>query len=108
MTRSQSAANLYPLTWLMSDGRLFVQAGWQTTMLDYENNVEERLPNITHAQRYVLKLSRRLDRAADSSRASQALPRRRRLRYASYDARQRLRPDSGIRRRHDTRARRRA
>ncbi|GJN94121.1 hypothetical protein Rhopal_007195-T1 [Rhodotorula paludigena] len=44
-------ANLYPLTWLMSDGRLFVQAGWQTTMLDYENNVEERLPNITHAQR---------------------------------------------------------
>ncbi|GAA6053897.1 hypothetical protein JCM3770_005322 [Rhodotorula araucariae] len=43
--------NLYPLTWLMSDGRIFLQAGWQTTLLDYENNVEERLPNITHAQR---------------------------------------------------------
>ncbi|GAA5859156.1 hypothetical protein JCM8547_008892 [Rhodosporidiobolus lusitaniae] len=43
--------NLYPLTWLLSDGRLFLQAGWQTTLLDYENNVETRLPNITHAQR---------------------------------------------------------
>ncbi|BGP52027.1 hypothetical protein JCM10450v2_007998 [Rhodotorula kratochvilovae] len=43
--------NLYPLTWLMSDGRIFLQAGWHTTLLDYENNLEERLPNITHAQR---------------------------------------------------------
>ncbi|BGP20435.1 hypothetical protein JCM10213_001557 [Rhodosporidiobolus nylandii] len=43
--------NLYPLTWLLSDGRLFLQAGWQTTLLDYENNIETRLPNITHAQR---------------------------------------------------------
>ncbi|GAA6015966.1 hypothetical protein JCM10207_006822 [Rhodosporidiobolus poonsookiae] len=43
--------NLYPLTWLLSDGRLFMQAGWQTQLLDYENNVETRLPNITHAQR---------------------------------------------------------
>ncbi|GAA6042384.1 hypothetical protein JCM8097_004488 [Rhodosporidiobolus ruineniae] len=43
--------NLYPLTWLLSDGRLFLQAGWQTTLLDYQNNVETRLPNITHAQR---------------------------------------------------------
>ncbi|GAA5927266.1 hypothetical protein JCM3775_002499 [Rhodotorula graminis] len=43
--------NLYPLTWLMSDGRLFLQAGWQTTLLDYDNNIETRLPNMTHAQR---------------------------------------------------------
>ncbi|GAA5992156.1 hypothetical protein JCM11641_003258 [Rhodosporidiobolus odoratus] len=43
--------NLYPLTWLLSDGRLFLQAGWQTTLLDYENNIETRLPNVTHAQR---------------------------------------------------------
>ncbi|GAA5912661.1 hypothetical protein JCM6882_004705 [Rhodosporidiobolus microsporus] len=44
-------ANLYPLTWLLSNGQIFLQAGWQTTLLDYENNVETRLPNITHAQR---------------------------------------------------------
>lgn len=68
--------NLYPLTWLLSDGRLFlqvrrrpsflpsisttkltlcrtIQAGWQTTLLDYVNNIETRLPNISHAQRFV-------------------------------------------------------
>ncbi|GAA5833635.1 hypothetical protein JCM11251_003189 [Rhodosporidiobolus azoricus] len=44
-------ANLYPLTWLLSNGQIFLQAGWQSTLLDYENNVETRLPNITHAQR---------------------------------------------------------
>ncbi|GAA5888669.1 hypothetical protein JCM16303_000887 [Sporobolomyces ruberrimus] len=43
--------NLYPLTWLLSDGRLFMQAGWLTTLYDYDDNVESRLPNITHAQR---------------------------------------------------------
>ncbi|TNY21582.1 glyoxal oxidase N-terminus-domain-containing protein, partial [Rhodotorula diobovata] len=43
--------NLYPLTWLLSDGRLFMQAGWQTALLDYKANVETRLANITHAQR---------------------------------------------------------
>ncbi|GAA5839666.1 hypothetical protein JCM9279_005134 [Rhodotorula babjevae] len=39
--------NLYPLAWLLSDGRLFMQA----TLLDYDSNVETRLPNMTHAQR---------------------------------------------------------
>ncbi|GAA5908630.1 uncharacterized protein JCM6883_005608 [Sporobolomyces salmoneus] len=43
--------NLYPLTWLLSDGRLFMQAGWMTTLYDYNQNTESRLPNITHAQR---------------------------------------------------------
>ncbi|GAA5830418.1 hypothetical protein JCM3766R1_002709 [Sporobolomyces carnicolor] len=43
--------NLYPLTWLLSDGRLFMQAGWMTTLYDYTDDIEARLPNITHAQR---------------------------------------------------------
>lgn len=40
-----------PLTWLLPNGLLFVQADWQTTLLDYHKNRETRLPNITHAQR---------------------------------------------------------
>ncbi|GAA6020705.1 hypothetical protein JCM11491_000522 [Sporobolomyces phaffii] len=43
--------NLYPLTWLLSDGRLFLQAGWMTMLYDYNENVETRLANISHAQR---------------------------------------------------------
>ncbi|GAA5992539.1 hypothetical protein JCM5350_008272 [Sporobolomyces pararoseus] len=43
--------NLYPLTWLLSDNRLFMQAGWMSTLYDYNENLETRLPNITHAQR---------------------------------------------------------
>ncbi|KAM0746295.1 glyoxal oxidase [Meredithblackwellia eburnea MCA 4105] len=44
-------ANLYPLTWLLSNGLIFMQADWQTTLVNYTSNVEKRLPNITHAQR---------------------------------------------------------
>ncbi|KAM0748117.1 DUF1929-domain-containing protein [Meredithblackwellia eburnea MCA 4105] len=44
-------ANLYPLTWLLPNGLLFMQADWQTTLLNYTSNAETRLPNITHAQK---------------------------------------------------------
>lgn len=35
----------------MPDGRLFMNAAWETTLLNYTSNEEARLPNITHAQR---------------------------------------------------------
>ncbi|KAI5475839.1 hypothetical protein MNV49_000803 [Pseudohyphozyma bogoriensis] len=44
-------ANLYPLTWLLPSGQLFMQASWSATLLDLDTNGETRLPNITHAQR---------------------------------------------------------
>ncbi len=44
-------ANLYPLTWLLPNGLIFMQANWQTTTLNYSSNVEVALPNITHAQK---------------------------------------------------------
>ena len=43
--------NLYPLTWLLPNGLLFMQANWQTTLLNYTTNEETALPNITRAQR---------------------------------------------------------
>ncbi|GAA5822519.1 hypothetical protein JCM5353_005467 [Sporobolomyces roseus] len=43
--------NLYPLTWLLSNGQLFMQAGWMSTLYDYEERVETALPNISYAQR---------------------------------------------------------
>lgn len=44
-------ANLYPLTWLLPNGLLFMQANWQTTLINYTSGVETALPNITHAQK---------------------------------------------------------
>jgi hypothetical protein len=54
-------ANLYPLTWLLPNGtverddglhqQLFLQADWQATLFHPETYIEQRLPNITHAQR---------------------------------------------------------
>ncbi|KAL8283502.1 hypothetical protein RQP46_005605 [Phenoliferia psychrophenolica] len=44
-------ANLYPLTWLLPSGLIFMQANWQTTLFNYTSAVETRLPNITHAQK---------------------------------------------------------
>lgn len=41
--------DLYPLTWLLPSGLLFIQAGWKATLLDYVNNKETRLPNIPDA-----------------------------------------------------------
>ncbi|GAA5918264.1 hypothetical protein JCM1841_002135 [Sporobolomyces salmonicolor] len=43
--------NLYPWSFLMADGRIFMQAQWLTQLLDYETGEETALPNITHAQR---------------------------------------------------------
>ncbi|TFK26100.1 copper radical oxidase [Coprinopsis marcescibilis] len=44
-------ANLYPLTWLLPDGRLLVQSNWATAILNYETNEEERLDDIPDAVR---------------------------------------------------------
>lgn len=40
-----------PLTWLLSTGQIFMQANWQTTLLNYTSGVETRLPNIPVAQK---------------------------------------------------------
>ncbi|PCH36106.1 copper radical oxidase [Wolfiporia cocos MD-104 SS10] len=44
-------ANLYPLTWLLPSGRLFMQANWGTAMVDYKTQTETELPNMIHAVR---------------------------------------------------------
>ncbi|KAK4451120.1 copper radical oxidase [Podospora aff. communis PSN243] len=43
--------NLYPLTWLLPDGRLFVQADYKAINFDHVNNVEQVLPDIPHSFR---------------------------------------------------------
>ncbi|KAK1831586.1 glyoxal oxidase [Podospora conica] len=43
--------NLYPLTWLLPDGRLFVQADYKAINFDHVNNVEHELPDIPHSFR---------------------------------------------------------
>jgi hypothetical protein len=35
-------ANLFPLTWLLPSGNIFIQANWGTEIFDYKNNVEVR------------------------------------------------------------------
>ncbi|GAA6008277.1 uncharacterized protein JCM10292_004115, partial [Rhodotorula paludigena] len=44
-------ANLFPLTWLLPSGNIFVQANWGTEIFDYKNNVEYPLADIPHAVR---------------------------------------------------------
>ncbi|KAF8334022.1 DUF1929-domain-containing protein [Cantharellus anzutake] len=44
-------ANLFPLTWLLPSGNLFIQVNWETEVYDYKNNVEHRLANIPAAVR---------------------------------------------------------
>ncbi|TFK27224.1 copper radical oxidase [Coprinopsis marcescibilis] len=44
-------ANLYPLTWLLPSGRLFIQSNWATALLNYHDNTEERLEDIPDAVR---------------------------------------------------------
>jgi hypothetical protein len=46
-------ANLYPLTWLLPTGNLFIQTNWKTEIFDYKANTEYPLPDIPHA--YVVK-----------------------------------------------------
>ena len=44
-------ANLYPLTWLLPSGQLFLQLNWGTELFNPDTGVETRLPNVTHAVR---------------------------------------------------------
>lgn len=43
--------NLYPLTWLLPDSRLFIQADYKAINFDHVNNVEQTLPDIPHSFR---------------------------------------------------------
>ncbi|KAF8309792.1 hypothetical protein DL93DRAFT_2170093 [Clavulina sp. PMI_390] len=45
-------ANLYPLTWLLPSGKLFIQANWQAELLDLSANKETFLGDIPHLGRY--------------------------------------------------------
>jgi hypothetical protein len=42
-------ANLYPLTWLLPSGNLFIQTNWKTEVFDYKTNTEYDLDDIPHA-----------------------------------------------------------
>jgi len=44
-------ANLYPLTWLLPSGKLFIQSNWATVLLDLTTYVETPLDNIPDAVR---------------------------------------------------------
>ena len=43
--------NLYPISWLLPDSRLFVQADYKAINFDHVNNVEQELPDIPHSFR---------------------------------------------------------
>lgn len=44
-------ANLFPLTWLLPSGNLFIQSNWETVLLNLATNVETQLDNIPDAVR---------------------------------------------------------
>jgi hypothetical protein len=44
-------ANLYPLTWLLPSGLLFIQSNWETVLLDYHTHEETPLDDIPDAVR---------------------------------------------------------
>lgn len=44
-------ANLFPLTWLLPSGNLFIQTNLGTEIFDYKKNIEYPLANIPHAVR---------------------------------------------------------
>ncbi|KAG0150382.1 hypothetical protein CROQUDRAFT_652277 [Cronartium quercuum f. sp. fusiforme G11] len=44
-------ANLYPLTWLLPSGNLFINANLGNAILDYKTNTEYALSNVPHAVR---------------------------------------------------------
>ncbi|CAE6524828.1 unnamed protein product [Rhizoctonia solani] len=44
-------ANLFPLTWLLPSGNLFIQTNWGTEVFDYKTNTEYNLDDIPHAVR---------------------------------------------------------
>ncbi|KAF7352903.1 Glyoxal oxidase [Mycena venus] len=41
-----SGLNAYPLTWLMSSGKMFMQANLSSTLWDYKDNTETALPDM--------------------------------------------------------------
>jgi Glyoxal oxidase N-terminus len=43
--------NLFPLTWLLPSGSLFIQSNWNTVLLNLETNVETPLDDIPDAVR---------------------------------------------------------
>ncbi|KAG8882655.1 hypothetical protein FRB98_003546, partial [Tulasnella sp. 332] len=44
-------ANLFPLTWLLPSGNLFIQTNWDAEIFDWQNNVEYPIGEIPHAVR---------------------------------------------------------
>ncbi|KAG6891584.1 hypothetical protein C0992_003612 [Termitomyces sp. T32_za158] len=44
-------ANLFPLTWLLPSGRLFIQSNWETVLYDYKKQKETPLDDIPDAVR---------------------------------------------------------
>lgn len=44
-------ANLFPLTWLLPSGNVFIQTNWAAEIFDYKNNVEYTIGDIPHAVR---------------------------------------------------------
>lgn len=44
-------ANLYPLTWLLPGGKLFIQTNLGAELFDYKTGVEDALPDVPHAVR---------------------------------------------------------
>ncbi|KAG9074419.1 hypothetical protein FS749_014022, partial [Ceratobasidium sp. UAMH 11750] len=44
-------ANLFPLTWLLPSGNLFIQTNWGTEVFDYKTSTEYELDEIPHAVR---------------------------------------------------------
>ena len=43
--------NLFPLTWLLPSGNLFIQAEFQAQIFDYKNKIEYDIADIPHAVR---------------------------------------------------------
>jgi hypothetical protein len=43
--------NLYPLIWLLPSGKLFIQSGWKTALLDMDQNIETPLQDMPDAVR---------------------------------------------------------
>ncbi|KAJ8494999.1 hypothetical protein ONZ51_g1976 [Trametes cubensis] len=44
-------ANLFPLTWLLPSGKLFVNSNWKTSFLDYKNKQETPIDDMIEAVR---------------------------------------------------------
>lgn len=43
--------NLFPLTWLLPSGNLFIQSNWNASIFDWQNGIEYPVNNIPHAVR---------------------------------------------------------